>query len=316
MMEKDAKIYICGHTGLVGNAALRVLKEKGYQNLITRTFEELDLRDQKKLDRFMQEERPEYIFLFAARVGGIKANIDFPAEFLYDNIMIEANVIQASFKYKARKLLFLASSCIYPRNCPQPLKEEYILTGKFEPTNEGYALAKIAGIKLCEYYNKQFKTDFICLVPTNLYGPNDNFNSEYAHVLPALIRRFHEAKINKNPSVTVWGTGRPKRELMYVDDLADACLYFMKNYDQNEIVNIGLGEDICIKDLSFLIKDIVGFTGKIIFDRSKTDGMPQRLLDITQATKIGWKAKTKLTEGIKMTYAWYCQNPKNNESHG
>lgn len=304
-MKKNSKIYIAGHKGMVGQAVVGALKNQGYQNLVFKTSKELDLRDQASVESFMQKARPEYVFLFAAKVGGIKANINSPAQFLYDNVMIESNLIQAGYNCKVEKLLYLGSSCVYPLECPQPMKEEYLLSGKLEPTNEAYALAKIMGLKLCEYYNKQFGTSFISLMPANLYGKNDDFDLETSHVLAALLRKFHEAKIKQEPSVRVWGTGKVRREFLYVADLADACIHFMNSYKGNEIINIGLGEDVLIEELASLIKDIVGYQGKIVFDASQPSGMPRKLLDITRANKLGWKAKTALADGIKATYEWY-----------
>jgi len=308
MMGKKAKIYISGHAGMVGSAVLKLLKEKGCRNLILRTSKELDLRNQKEVERFMEKEEPEYIFLFAAKVGGIKANIEHPAEFLYDNLMIEANVIHASYKYKVKKLLYLGSSCVYPRNCPQPMKEEYLLNGKPEPTNEGYAIAKIAGLKLCEYYHKQFNSNFISLVPPNLYGPNDNFDPETSHVVAALIRKFVEAKKKNLNSIKVWGTGRARREFLYVEDLAEACIYFMNNYDAKDLpgfVNVGYGNDITIHELAAIIQEQVEYGGKIAWNTSMADGMPQKLLDAHLAKSFGWEPKTSLEEGIKKTIKWY-----------
>jgi GDP-L-fucose synthase len=307
-MDKDSKIYLAGHRGLVGSALKRKLESKGYSNLIFRTHRELDLTNQQAVNEFFEQETPEYVFLAAAKVGGILANNTYPAEFIYENLMIEANVIHASYKFGVKKLLFLGSSCIYPKLAPQPLKEEYLLTGPLEETNEAYAIAKIAGIRLCKHYNQQYGTNFISVMPTNLYGPNDNFNLETSHVMPALIKKFHEAKINNEPEVIVWGTGSPKREFMHVDDMADASVYLMENFnadDIGEFVNIGVGKDITIAELSALIKEIVGFKGEIRRDTSKPDGTPQKLLDITKLNSLGWKAKISLKDGIKQTYEWY-----------
>lgn len=309
-MDKKSKIYIAGHSGMVGSALLRILKGQGYQNLILKTFKELDLRRADKVVSFLREEAPEYVFLCAAKVGGIKANSAYPAEFIYDNIMIGANVINASYECNVKKLLYLGSSCIYPRDCPQPIKEEYLLTGKLETTNEPYAIAKIAGTKLCQSYNRQYGTNFISLMPTNLYGINDNFDPENAHVIPALIRKFHEARMRGLSSVVVWGTGAARREFLYVDDLADACLYLMDNYTSSEIINVGLGEDISIKDLVVLIKDIIGYRGDIVFDASMPDGTPRKILDINRLDNLGWHAKVKLEDGLKDTYEWYRENYK------
>lgn len=303
--EKDAKIYVAGHTGLVGTALIKELSSQGYNNIITRTSRQLDLRNQQAVYDFFEQEHPEYIFLIAAKVGGIKANISFPAEFLYDNLLIEANVIHAAYKYGVKKLLFLGSSCIYPRLCPQPMHEEYLLNGPLEPTNEGYAIAKIAGIKLCQSYNKQYGTRFICCIPTNLYGPGDNFNLETAHALPALIAKMHHAKQNRLPSVTIWGTGNARREWLYVDDLAQACLFLMAYYDESKTINIGTNTDISMKNLAYTIKNIVGFEGDLLFDTTQPDGMPQKLLNVDKASHYGWKAQTSLEDGIRKTYDAY-----------
>ena len=309
-MNKNVKIYIAGHKGLVGSAIARRLKKTGYNNLIHRTHKELDLINQKEVDNFFCQEKPEWVFLTAAKVGGIMANIEHPAEFLYENLMIECNIINSAYKYGVKKLLFLGSSCIYPRECSQPMKDEYLLNGKLEPTNEGYALAKIAGIKLCEYYNKQYNTDFISLIPSNVYGIGDNFDLNNSHVVAALIRRFREAKVRKLPIIKLWGTGKAKREFLYVDDLADACMYFMENYDAKELppfINIGTGKDISIKKLAELIRDIERYEGKIVWDTSKPDGMPRKVVDITIANKLGWQANISLEEGIKKTYEWFLK---------
>ena len=310
-MDSNSKIYICGHRGMVGSAIKRKLESKGYTNFISRTHNELDLTNQQAVNQFFESERPEYVFLAAAKVGGILANSTYPAQFIYENLMIEANIIHASYKYGVKKLLFLGSSCIYPKLAPQPLKEEYLLTGPLEETNEAYAIAKIAGIRLCKHYNQQYGTNFISVMPTNLYGPNDNFDLETSHVMPALIRKFHEAKVNNEPEVIVWGTGKPLREFMHVDDMADACVYLMENYDFSEIgefVNIGVGKDTTIKELSELIGDIVGYKGEIVYDSSKPDGTPQKLLDISKLQNLGWKARTSLTDGIMQTYSWHVNN--------
>jgi GDP-L-fucose synthase len=310
-MNKNIKIYIAGHKGLVGSAIVRRLKKAGYNNLIHKTLKELDLVNQREVDNIFCKERPEWVFLAAAKVGGIMANIKNPSEFLYENLMIECNTINSAYKYGVEKLLFLGSSCIYPRDCKQPMQENYLLTGKLEPTNEGYALAKIAGIKLCEYYNKQYNKNFISLVPSNVYGIGDNFDLNNSHVMAALIRKFHEAKVRKLPIIKIWGTGKAKREFLYVDDLADACLYFMENYNAKELpsfINIGTGEDITIKKLVELIRGIEGYEGEIIWDASKPDGMPRKVVDTTVSHKLGWKAKTSLDEGIKRTYMWFLKN--------
>lgn len=307
-MNKDSRIYVAGHNGLVGSAIVRLLEERGYKNIIKKTSKELDLRNKQAVNDFYQKEQPEYIFLAAAKVGGIHANDTYPAEFLYDNLMIESNLIHGAYINKVKKLLFLGSTCIYPKLAPQPLKEEYLLTGPLEETNEWYAIAKIAGIKLCQAYRKQYGCDFISAMPTNLYGPGDNFDLENSHVLPALIRKFHEAKINGDKEVVIWGTGKPKREFLYVDDCADACLFLMSNYCDEEIINIGVGEDISINNLALLIKKIVGFEGGIKHDKSKPDGTPRKLVDTSKINELGWKAKTELIEGIQKTYQWYKEN--------
>jgi len=307
-MDKKSKIYLAGHRGLVGSAIKRKLESKGYSNLIFRTHGELDLTNQQAVNEFFEREKPEYVFLAAAKVGGILANNTYPAEFIYENLMIEANIIHASYRNGVKKLLFLGSSCIYPKLAPQPLKEEYLLTGPLEETNEAYAIAKIAGIRLCKHYNQQYVTNFISVMPTNLYGPNDNFDLETSHVMPALIRKFHEAKVKNEPEVVIWGTGKPLREFMHVDDMADACVYLMEKYntgDIGEFVNIGVGKDITIGELSEVIKEIVGFEGTIRKDLSKPDGTPQKLLDIAKLSSLGWKAKISLRDGIEQTYEWY-----------
>jgi GDP-L-fucose synthase len=307
-MEKDAKIYVAGHRGLVGSAIMRKLKKEGYNNLVYRTSSGLDLRRQEKVEEFFKEEKPDYVILAAAKVGGIQANDTYSAEFLYDNLMIESNVIDAAYQNDVKKLLFLGSSCIYPKFAEQPMKEKYFLSGKLEPTNEGYAVAKITGIKLCEHYNKQYGTNFISAMPTNLYGPNDNFDLETSHVLPALIRKFHEAKVNDEKEVVIWGTGKPKREFLHVDDLADALLFLMNNYNGNQFVNVGVGKDISILELAQLIKDVVGFEGEIVNDLSKPDGTPRKLLDVSKLNDLGWEAQISLEEGIKDTYQWFKNN--------
>lgn len=307
-MDKGSKIYVAGHRGLVGSALRRRLESQGYSNLIFRTHRELDLTNQQAVNEFFEHEKPEYVFLAAAKVGGILANSTYPAEFIYENLMIEANIIHASYKYCVKKLLFLGSSCIYPKMAPQPLREEYLLTGPLEETNEAYAIAKIAGIRICKHYNKQYGTNFISVMPTNLYGPNDNFDLETSHVMPALIRKFHEAKVNNEPEVIVWGTGKPLREFLHVDDMADACVYLMENLstdDIGEFVNIGVGKDITIGELAELIQEIIGFEGKIKYDTSKPDGTPQKRLDITKLNSLGWKAKVSFRNGIEQTYEWY-----------
>ena len=307
-MEKNSKIYVAGHRGLVGSAITRNLKKNGYTNLIFRELKELDLTNQKATIDFFSTEKPEYVFLAAAKVGGIKANNDFPAEFIYQNLEIQNNIIHNAYLNKAKKLLFLGSSCIYPRDCPQPIKEEYFMTGPLEKTNEAYATAKIAGIKMCQSYNKQYGTKYISVMPTNLYGPGDNFDLETSHVLPALIRKFNEAKEQNKKEVVMWGTGKPKREFLHVDDLADACVFLINNYSDSEIINIGTGEDVSIANLAKLIKKIVGFKGKITNDLSKPDGTPRKLLDVSRLHKLGWKHRIELKEGIKKTYEWFLKN--------
>lgn len=309
-MNYNSLIYVAGHNGLVGSAIVRRLRREGYNNLLLRSSAELDLRRQQEVERFFAEYRPEYVFLAAAKVGGIYANYRQPAEFIYDNLLIQTNVIESAYRYGTKKLLFLGSSCIYPKYAEQPIKEEYLLTGELEPTNEAYAIAKIAGIKMCQAYNRQHGTNFISVMPTNLYGPNDNFDLETAHVLPALIRKFHEAKVNHKKEVVVWGTGEVRREFLHVDDLADAVVFLMKIYDDSEIINIGTGEDISIRDLAMLIKEIVWFEGNIVYDRSKPDGTPRKLLDVSRLTALGWTAKIGLKEGIKKTYEWFKWNIK------
>lgn len=307
-MEKQSKIYIAGHRGLVGSAIYRRLQQEGFTNIITRTSSELDLRNQAAVATFFEQEKPEYVFLAAAKVGGILANNTYPAEFIYDNLAIEINVIHQSYLHGVKKLLFLGSSCIYPKFAPQPMKEEHLLTGVLEPTNEPYAIAKIAGIKMCQAYHRQYGCRFISAMPTNLYGPNDNFDLETSHVLPALIRKFHEAKIQHKPYVEIWGTGNPRREFLHVDDLADACLFLMLHYDEPEFVNVGMGKDISIKELAMLIKDIVGFEGDLRFDTSKPDGTPRKLLDISRLQSLGWQPRISLKEGIRQTYQWFLQH--------
>lgn len=301
-MEKSSKIYIAGHRGMVGSAIHRKLISEGYTNIITRTSKELDLRNQTLVDAFFQTEQPEYVFLAAAKVGGIMANNTYRADFLYENLQLQNNVIHAAYANKVKKLMFLGSSCIYPKLAPQPLKEEYLLTGTLEPTNEPYAIAKIAGIKMCEAYRAQYGCNFISVMPTNLYGINDNYHPENSHVLPALIRRFHEAKVNNTDHVEIWGTGSPLREFMYSDDLADACYFLMMNYNESDFVNIGTGHDLSIKDLANLVKQVLGYEGAITFDTSKPDGTPRKLMDVSKLHSLGWKHKTELAEGIEMAY--------------
>lgn len=301
-MEKTAKIYVAGHRGMVGSAIVRELDRQGYKNIVTRTSKELDLRDQRAVFGFFEREKIDYVFLGAAKVGGILANSLYPADFLYDNLMIEMNVIYASFFHHVKKLMFLGSSCIYPKFAPQPIVEKALLTGALEQTNEAYALAKICGLRYCEYLNKQYHTQYISVMPTNLYGKNDNYHPQNSHVLPALIRKFHEAKVNGDKEVVVWGTGKPLREFLYVDDLADACVFLMNNYTESETINLGTGKEISIKELAETVKEIVGYQGNIVFDSSKPDGTPRKLLDISKLTSLGWKYKTELREGIKQTY--------------
>lgn len=304
-MEPNSKIFVAGHRGLVGSAILRQLLAAGYSNIVTRTSRELDLRDGQATLAFLREEKPEYIFLAAARVGGIIANSSRPAEFIYDNLAIETNVIHGAYKTGVRKLLFLGSSCIYPKNSPQPIKEEYLLTGPLEDTNEAYAIAKIAGLKMCQSYNRQYGTDFIMLMPTNLYGPNDNFDLESSHVLPAMIRKFHDAKQKGSPEVVLWGTGTPRREFLHVDDLAKACLFLMGNYYGNQWVNIGTGSDVTIAELAAMIRKTVGYTGHIIYDHSKPDGMPLKCTDTSRINALGWSPSISLEDGIAATYEWF-----------
>ena len=304
MLSTD-KIYIAGHNGMVGSAIFRKLKKEGYDNILTMSSADLDLRDQRMVNDFFNKEKPAFVFLAAAKVGGIAANNNFKAEFLYDNLMIETNIIHAAWQNKVTKLLFLGSSCIYPRLAPQPLKEEYLLTGSLETTNEAYAIAKIAGVKMCAYYREQYGCNYISAMPTNLYGPNDNYDLQNAHVLPALIRKFSEAKRDGNPSVTVWGSGSPKREFLHVDDLAEACYFLMLQYDESSFVNIGTGEDISIKDLALLIKHISGYTGELIWDDSKPDGTPRKLMDVSRINELGWKYSISLEDGIRSVYDGY-----------
>ena len=301
-MEKDSRIYIAGHNGMVGSALKRKLEQEGFYNLVLRSSKELDLRNQSAVERFFSEERPEYVFLAAAKVGGIIANNTYRAEFLYDNLMIQTNVIHQSYLTGVKKLMFLGSSCIYPKLAPQPLKEEYLLTGLLETTNEPYAIAKIAGIKMCDAYRDQYGCHFISVMPTNLYGPNDNFDLNTSHVLPALLRKIHEAKENNQQQVEVWGTGKPRREFMHVDDLADACYFLMNRYDAPGLINIGVGEDISITELTDLIKNIVGFNGDIRYDPTKPDGTPRKLMDVSKLNALGWRASIPLSEGIKKVY--------------
>ena len=304
-MKKDSKIFIAGHRGMVGSAIHRKLISEGFTNIITRTSTELDLRVQQPVNEFFETERPEYVFLAAAKVGGIMANLTYPADFIYQNIVVQCNVIHSSYATGVKKLLFLGSSCIYPKLAPQPLKEEYLLTGLLEPTNEPYAIAKIAGIKMCDAYRTQYGCNFISVMPTNLYGPNDNYDLEKAHVLPTLIRKFHEAKKNGETSVTIWGTGKPMREFLHADDLADACCFLMEHYDNEGLVNIGTGEDVAITELALLIKEVVGFEGELRYDTSKPDGTPRKLMDVSKLSGLGWKYSIKLKDGLKRVYDDY-----------
>lgn len=301
-MNKDAKIYVAGHRGMVGSSIVRKLEKEGYSNLIYRTSSELDLRNQEAVNTFFEKEKPDFVFLAAAKVGGILANNTYRADFIYENLMIAANIIHAAYQHEVEKLLFLGSSCIYPKVAPQPLKEEYLLTSELEPTNEPYAIAKIAGIKLCESYRDQYGCNFIAAMPTNLYGPNDNYHPQNSHVLPALIRKFHLAKENDLPSVEIWGTGSPLREFLYVDDVAEACLHLMLNYNEKGFVNVGSGKDISIKDLALLVKDVIGYQGDIHFDSSKPDGTPRKLMDVSKLKHAGWSYRVELRDGIRLAY--------------
>jgi GDP-L-fucose synthase len=312
-MEKEASIFVAGHRGLVGSAIVRTLKSQGFNNILTKTHSELDLTNQKAVEEFFNEAKPEYVFLAAAKVGGIYANNTYPAEFAYSNMQIQCNIVNSSWKNNVKKLLFLGSSCIYPKFAPQPMREDALLSGPLEETNKAYALAKIAGIIMCQSYNRQYGTDFISVMPTNLYGPNDNYHPENSHVLPALIRRFHEAKVSKAPSVTIWGTGVALREFLYSDDLADACVFLMNNYDDSEIVNIGSGEEVSIKHLALTIKDVVEYKGELKFDTSKPDGTPRKLLDCTKLRNMGWKPKISLKEGLSLAYADFVKRLESGE---
>jgi GDP-L-fucose synthase len=307
-MNKNSKIYIAGHLGLVGSAILRKLKKEGYTNLITKSRKEVDLTNQKAVKDFFDETKPEYVFLAAAKVGGIMANKTYPGEFISENLDIQNNIIKNSYTHGVKKLLFLGSSCIYPKMATQPIKEEYFMTGPLEPTNEAYAIAKIAGISMCQSYRKQYGADFISLMPTNLYGPGDNFTNERGHVIPALIRKFHEAKTKNLAEISAWGTGSAKREFLHSDDLADACVFLMKNYSSGDIINVGTGEDVTIKELTEKISEIVGFKGKIVWDTTKPDGAPRRLLDVDKLHTLGWKHSIELEKGLKETYEWFKKN--------
>jgi GDP-L-fucose synthase len=305
IMQKNSKIYVAGHRGLAGSAIVRLLKKEGYENLIVRTSAELDLRNQQAVKDFFQEEKPEFVFLAAAKVGGINANNIYPGTFIYDNLCIQNNVIHQAYATGVKKLLFLGSSCIYPKNSAQPIKEEYLLSGYLEPTNDAYAIAKIAGIKMCQSYHKQYGCNFISAMPTNLYGPGDNYDLKNSHVLPALLRKFHEAKINNEPTVTVWGTGNPRREFLHVDDVASACYFLMQHYNEPDIVNVGVGKDISIAEMAEMIKDIVGFEGELVFDTSMPDGTFQKLLDVSKINALGWKPEIVFEEGVRSTYHDY-----------
>lgn len=307
-MNKNSKIYVAGHRGLVGSAIVRKLKEKGYTNILGKTHKELDLMSSMEVENFFKEEKPEYVFLAAAKVGGIYANSIYPADFIYENLQIQNNVIGNAYKYGVKKLMFLGSSCIYPKMCPQPIKEEYLLSGYLEETNEAYALAKIVGLKMCEFFNKQYGTNYMSVMPTNLYGPYDNFHPENSHVMPALIRRFHEAKVSGSKEVVVWGSGKPLREFLYSEDMAEACIYLMENYEGNDFFNIGTGKEITIQALSELIKEVVGYEGKIVFDTTKPDGTPRKLLDVNKLENTGWKYKMELKNGIREVYKWFIEN--------
>jgi GDP-L-fucose synthase len=306
-LEKNAKIFVAGHRGMVGSAILRKLEQEGYTNLITRSSKELDLRNQQAVADFFATEKPDYVFLAAAKVGGIVANNTYRADFLYENLAIQNNVIHSAYQNGVKKLLFLGSSCIYPKMSPQPIKEEYLLTGLLETTNDAYAIAKIAGIKMCQDYNKQYGDNFICAMPTNLYGPGDNYDLNNSHVLPAMIRKFHEAKINRTNEVEIWGSGNPMREFLYVDDLATACHYLMLNYNESEIINIGTGKDISIKDLAYFVKDVLEYDGEIYFNTNMPDGTPRKLLDVSKITNLGWEPITGLRSGIQKTYQDYVK---------
>ena len=307
-LDRNGKIYVAGHRGLVGSALVRRLEKAGFTNILTRTHEQLDLTRQADVEAFFAREKPDYVVLAAAKVGGIYANDTYPADFIMKNLQIECNVIDAAFKNQVKKLLFLGSSCIYPRDCPQPIREEYLLSGYLEKTNEAYALAKIAGLKMCAYYNRQYGTHYISVMPCNLYGINDNFAQENSHVLPALMRRFHEAKLSAAPSVTVWGSGRPLREFLNVDDLADACLYLMDHYDGDEFFNVGYGKEVTILELAELIKKVTGYAGEIVFDASKPDGTPRKLTDISRIKALGWEPRIDLETGLRKTYEWFCEH--------
>lgn len=309
-MNKNSKIYVAGHRGLVGSAIVRNLEEKGFNNIICRTHKELDLTNQNEVRKFFEEERPEYVFLAAAKVGGIHANNTYPADFIYENLMIQNNVIKAAHDFEVKKLLFLGSTCIYPKMAPQPIKEDYLLTGSLEETNEAYAVAKIAGLEMCKFFKRQYGDNFISCMPTNLYGPNDNFDLKNSHVLPALIRKFHEAKVNNSEVVEVWGTGKPLREFLYVDDMADACVFLMENYDGEQHVNIGTGVEVSIRELAETVKEVVRFEGELVFNTDMPDGTPRKLTTVDKLNGLGWKHKVDLNKGIKMAYEWFLENYK------
>lgn len=306
-MDKDSRIYVSGDSGLVGSALVKRLKNEGYKNIITKTHNELDLRDQSKVNELFSKEKPEYVFAVAGKVGGIVANATYPAEFMYDNIMMEFNIIRSCYENNVKKLLFIGSSCVYPRDCKQPIKEEYLLKGNFEKTNEGFAIAKIAGLKYIEYLNKEYGTKYISIMPTNLYGVNDKYDETTSHVIPGIIDKMHKAKINNLAKVTLWGTGKPLREFLYADDLADACVYLMQNYNENEIINVGSGEEKTIEQIANMIKEVVGYKGKIVFDSSYPDGTYRKKLDLTKLEKIGWKSKTTLKQGLPIAYKDYLK---------
>lgn len=307
-MEKDSRIYVAGHTGMVGSAIVRELEKTGYKNILTRTHQELDLTVQSNVDYFFEEQRPEYVFMAAAKVGGIKANSEYPVDFLMHNLQIQNNIFDNAYKYKVKKLLFLGSSCVYPKECQQPIKEDYLLSGPLEPTNEPYSISKIAGIRACSYYNRQYNSKYIAVMPANSYGINDCFTLEGSHVIPALIRKFYDAKQNNLTEVTLWGTGKPLREFVFVDDLADACVFLMNNYNGNEFLNIGSASEISILELAQVVKEVVGFEGDIICDISKPDGMMRRIVDSSKINQIGWHAKTSFQDGIKTVYQWFLDN--------
>lgn len=312
-MRSDSKIYIPGHRGLLGSAVVAQLRSLGFNNLILRSRTDLDLLDSRSVDSFFQSEHPEYVIDCAAKVGGIEANVTYPAEFLFENLQIQNNLIWSSKKHEVKKFLFVGSSCVYPRDCPQPMKEDYLLDGKPETANEAYAIAKIAGLKLCEYIYKEFELNFVSCMPVNIYGPNASFEKESSHVVPALIRRFHEAKIQSLDEVVIWGTGKSRREFLYVDDLADAICFLMENFDDPQFINVGTGEDISIKELALSIKKMVGYDGKLVFDETKPDGLPKKLLDVSKINNLGWKHKTNLDEGLKKTYQYYIDQMSENK---